>query len=42
MGKTGHIERHDSLYSFSPVEPAGWSVVIEQPRAVAYRPVTDL
>jgi signal transduction histidine kinase/CheY-like chemotaxis protein len=42
IGKSGHIERNDSLYSFSPVEPAGWIVVIDQPRAVAYRPVTDL
>jgi signal transduction histidine kinase/CheY-like chemotaxis protein len=40
--KTGHIERGGSLYSFSPVESTGWMAVVEQPKAVAYRPVHDL
>jgi len=40
--KTGHIERDGSLYSFSPVESTGWMAVVEQPKAVAYKPVHDL
>ena len=40
--KTGHIEREGSLYSFAPVESTGWSTVVAQPRAVAYKPVRDL
>jgi signal transduction histidine kinase/CheY-like chemotaxis protein len=40
--KAGHIERHGNLYSFSPVESTGWIAVVEQPRAVAYKPIHDL
>ena len=40
--KTGHLERFENLYSFSPVETTGWLVVIEQPRSAAYRPIKDL
>jgi signal transduction histidine kinase/CheY-like chemotaxis protein len=40
--KTGHVERNGSLYSFSPVESTGWMAVVEQPKAVAYKPVHDL
>jgi signal transduction histidine kinase/CheY-like chemotaxis protein len=40
--QAGHIERNGSIYSFTPVESAGWMVVVEQPRAVAYKPVHDL
>jgi signal transduction histidine kinase/CheY-like chemotaxis protein len=40
--KTGHIEREGNLYSFAPVESTGWTTVVEQPRAVAYKPVRDL
>jgi signal transduction histidine kinase/CheY-like chemotaxis protein len=40
--KSGHIERHGNLYSFSPVESTGWVAVVEQPKAVAYKPVHDL
>lgn len=40
--KSGHIERHGNLYSFSPVENTGWIAVVEQPKAVAYKPVHDL
>jgi hypothetical protein len=40
--KSGHIERHGNLYSFSPVESTGWVAIVEQPRAVAYKPVHDL
>lgn len=40
--KSGHIERHGNLYSFSPVESTGWLAMVEQPKAVAYRPVHDL
>ncbi len=40
--KTGHSEYQGNLYSFAPVESTGWTTVIEQPRAVAYKPVRDL
>ncbi len=40
--KTGHIERHGNLYSFSPVDTTGWVTVVEQPKTVAYKPVHDL
>lgn len=40
--KRGHFEFQGTVYSFSPVEPAGWVAVVEQPRAVAYKPVRDL
>lgn len=40
--KAGHSERDGTLYSFAPVESTGWMTVIEQPRAVAYKPVRDL
>jgi signal transduction histidine kinase len=40
--RSGHIERHGNLYSFSPVESTGWVAVVEQPKSVAYKPVHDL
>src|SRR4051812_27287634 len=40
--RSGHLERDEKLYSFCPVESTGWIVVVEQPRAVAYKPVHDL
>lgn len=40
--KSGHVERNGSLYSFCPLESTGWMAVVEQPKAVAYRPVHDL
>ena len=40
--KTGHFELLENVYSFSPIEATGWAVVIEQPKAVAYKPVHDL
>ena len=42
QSKSGHVERAGKLYSFSPVESTGWVAVIEQPRAIAYKPVHDL
>jgi signal transduction histidine kinase/CheY-like chemotaxis protein len=39
---TGHVEQRDKLYSFGPVEQAGWTTVVEQPREEAYRPIQDL
>jgi signal transduction histidine kinase/CheY-like chemotaxis protein len=39
---SGHFERHGNLYSFSPIESTGWVAVVEQPRALAYKPVHDL
>jgi signal transduction histidine kinase/CheY-like chemotaxis protein len=38
----GHSEHAGNLYSFAQVESTGWTAVIEQPRAVAYKPVHDL
>jgi signal transduction histidine kinase/CheY-like chemotaxis protein len=40
--KRGHLDRHDNLYSFSPIEPTGWMAVVEQPKEIAYKPVSDL
>ena len=40
--QTGHLERFEKLYSFSLVETTGWSAVVEQPKAAAYKPVQDL
>ena len=40
--KNGHSEHEGNLYSFAPVESTGWTTLIEQPRAVAYKPVHDL
>ncbi|MDQ6808841.1 MAG: ATP-binding protein [Verrucomicrobiota bacterium] len=40
--KNGHLEREGELYSFTPVEETGWLTVVQQPRAAAYKPVTDL
>ncbi|MEP6938077.1 MAG: ATP-binding protein [Chthoniobacterales bacterium] len=40
--KAGHLERNANVYSFAPVENTGWTTVVEQPRAAAYRPVRDL
>ena len=40
--RTGSIERDGNLYSFSAIEPPGWTTIVEQPKAVAYRPVRDL
>ncbi len=40
--KAGNLERGGNLYSFTPVELAGWTVVVKQPKAVAYKPLRDL
>jgi signal transduction histidine kinase/CheY-like chemotaxis protein len=40
--KNGSIERDGNLYSFTTVDSTGWMTVVEQPKAVAYRPVRDL
>jgi signal transduction histidine kinase/CheY-like chemotaxis protein len=40
--RRGHIEQNANLYTFSPVEPTGWIAMVEQPRAVAYKPVRVL
>src|SRR5215813_3976365 len=42
QSKSGHFEYHDNLYSFSRIESTGWVALVEQPLAVAYRPVHDL
>ena len=40
--KRGNLEREGNLYSFSPVESTEWTVVVKQPKEVAYKPVRDL
>jgi signal transduction histidine kinase len=40
--KSGNLEREGNLYAFSPVESTGWTVVVKQPKEVAYKPVHDL
>ncbi|MEY2548384.1 MAG: hypothetical protein QOD64_966, partial [Verrucomicrobiota bacterium] len=40
--KTGSIERDGKLYSFTTVDNTGWITFVEQPKAVAYKPVQDL
>jgi signal transduction histidine kinase len=42
QSRSGHFEYHDNLYSFSPIESTGWVALVEQPLAVAYKPVHDL
>jgi Cache domain len=40
--KTGSIERDGNIYSFTTVDNTGWITYVEQPKAVAYKPVRDL
>jgi len=40
--KSGHFEYRNNLYSFSRIESTGWVALVEQPLAVAYKPVHDL
>lgn len=40
--KIGHLDRHENLYSFGPIDFTGWVTVVEQPKAAAYKPVRDL
>ena len=42
QGKKGHFEFRDKLYSFSHIESTGWVALVEQPLAIAYKPVHDL
>ncbi len=42
QNKRGHIERQGYVYSFNPIEGSGWMAVVEQARAVAYKPIHDL
>jgi signal transduction histidine kinase len=42
QSKSGHFERENNLYSFSPVESTGWVALVEQPKNLAYKPVHDL
>ena len=39
---SGHFELASNFVTFNNVEPANWTAVIEQPMAVAYKPVRDL
>ena len=40
--KQGHRDRYENLYSFCPIDHTGWTTVVEQPKAIAYKPVRDL
>jgi signal transduction histidine kinase/CheY-like chemotaxis protein len=40
--KTGSVERDGNIYTFTPVDNTGWMTIVEQPSAVAYKPVRDL
>jgi signal transduction histidine kinase/ActR/RegA family two-component response regulator len=40
--KAPHIEHQGNLYVFAPVESTGWTTVVDQPRAIAYKPVRNL
>jgi signal transduction histidine kinase/CheY-like chemotaxis protein len=40
--QTGHLDRNGILYSSAPVEGTGWTTIVQQPRAVAYKPVRNL
>jgi signal transduction histidine kinase/CheY-like chemotaxis protein len=40
--KTGSLERNGILYSFTTLESTGWLTIVQQPKAVAYKPVQDL
>ncbi len=40
--KNGSIERDGNIYSFTTVDATGWITYVEQPKAVAYKPVRDL
>ena len=42
QSKSGHFEYQNKLYSFSGIESTGWVALVEQPLAVAYKPVHDL
>jgi signal transduction histidine kinase/CheY-like chemotaxis protein len=42
QSKNGHFEYRDNLYSFNGIESTGWVALVEQPLAVAYKPVHDL
>jgi signal transduction histidine kinase/CheY-like chemotaxis protein len=42
QNKTGYIERNGNLYSFTTIDTTGWTTVVQQPKAVAYKPVGDL
>jgi len=38
----GHFQHKDNLYSFRPIKSTGWTATLEQPVAIAYRPVHEL
>ena len=40
--KTGHIDVGGYIYSSAPMESTGWTAILKQPSAVAYRPIHDL
>ena len=42
QSKTGHFEYQAKLYSFSHIESTGWVALVQQPVALAYKPVHDL
>jgi signal transduction histidine kinase/CheY-like chemotaxis protein len=42
QSKSGHFEYQDNLCSFSRIESTGWVALVQQPVAVAYKPVHNL
>jgi signal transduction histidine kinase/CheY-like chemotaxis protein len=42
QNKTGYVERNGNVYSFTTIDTTGWTTVVQQPKAVAYKPVGDL
>src|SRR2546423_1318874 len=42
QSKSGNFEYQTNLYPFSGIESTGWVALVEQPLAVAYKPVHDL
>ncbi len=38
----GHFQHQENLYSFRPISSTGWTATLEQPVAIAYRPVREL
>lgn len=38
----GHFQHKENLYTFRPINGTGWTATLEQPVAIAYRPVREL
>ena len=40
--KDGHFRQMENLYTFGPIERTEWRAMLEQPIAIAYKPLHDL